>query len=174
MKIAIIGTHNSGKTTTFNLLKPHLPNFHFIPELIQNYNFRTYSYYEYMHIQEKVLAKQLARELLHSNTISDRSTIDNLAYMIYAYYKHNTPPYNLSQITSIPIVKQAIENFKTYDHLFLCDIVTSVEDENEDNIEYQDTIQNIILYLLAKHNLTYTNLTSSPKTRVQKILETIK
>ena len=170
MKISLIGTHNSGKTTTFNLLKPHLPNFHFIPELIQNYNFRTTSYYEYMHIQEKVLAKQLARELLHSNTISDRSTLDNLAYMIYAYQKHNTPPYNLSQITSIPIVKQSIKNFKTYDHLFLCDIMTSVEDGNE----HQETIQNIILYLLSKHNLSYTTLTGSPNNRIKTILETIK
>lgn len=170
MKIALIGTHNSGKTTTFNFLKPHLPNFHFIPELIQNYNFRTTSYYEYMHIQEKVLAKQLARELLHSNTISDRSTLDNLAYMILSYYKHNTPPYNLSQLTSIPIVAQAIENFKTYDHLFLCEVVMGVEDETE----HQDSIQNIILYLLSKHNLSYTTLTGSPNTRVQKILETIK
>lgn len=170
MKVALIGTHNSGKTTTFNILKPHLPDFHFIPELIQNYNFRTTSYYEYMHIQEKVLVKQLGHELLHSNTISDRSTLDNLAYMIHAYYKHNTPPYKLSQITSIPIVKQAIENFKTYDYLFLCDIMTSVEDENE----HQETIQNIILYLLSKHNLTYTNLAGSPNNRIKTIMETIK
>ena len=170
MKVALIGTHDSGKTTTFNLLKPHLPNFHFIPELIQNYNFRTTSYYEYMHIQEKVLAKQLGHELLHSNTISDRSTLDNLAYMILAYYKHNTPPYNLSQITSIPIVKQAIKNFKTYDYLFLCDIMTSVEDD----IEYQETINNIILYLLKKYQLSYFILTGLPDIRIQKILEEIR
>ena len=170
MKIALIGTHISGKTTTFNLLKPHLPNFHFIPELIQNYNFCTTSYYEYMHIQEKVLSKQLGHEILHPNTISDRSTLDNLAYMIHAYYKHNTPPYNLSQLTSIPIVKQAIENFKTYDHLFLCEVAMDVEDD----IEYQETIQNIILYLLKKHKISYTNLTGSPNNRIKTILETIK
>ena len=170
MKIALIGTHNSGKTTTLKLLKPHLSDFHFIPELIQNYNFRTSSYYEYMHIQEKVLAKQLGHELLHSNTISDRSTLDNFAYMIHAYYKHNTPPYNLSQLTSIPIVKQAIENFKTYDHLFLCEVAMGVEDENE----HQETIQNIILHLLSKHNLSYNILTGSPNNRVKSILETIK
>jgi len=170
MKIALIGTHNSGKTTTFNLIKPHLPNFHFIPELIQNYNYKTTSYYEYMHIQEKVLSKQLAHESLHSNTISDRSTLDNLAYMIYTYQKHNTPPYNLSQLTSIPIVKQAIKNFKTYDYLFLGDKTKSVEDDKK----HQETIQNIILYLLKKHNLSYIPLTGSPNTRVQTILETIK
>ena len=176
MKIALIGTHETGKTTVFKLLRPHLPTYHFIPEIIQGFNYKTESYYEYMYIQEKVLSTQMYQESQYPNVVCDRSLIDNFAYMIVSFdkYKSTNYPYakSIEVLTSrSSTVNSAIEKFNDYNHIFY---FPPFPDTNHEHKEYQEKIDHIIRFLLFKFNIQYTTLTGPPEERVEKILEYIK
>lgn len=175
MKIALIGAHKTGKTTVFELLKPHLQDFHFIPEVIQEFNYNTTSHYEYMYIQERVLSTQMHQESQHSNVVCDRSLIDNFAYMVASCYKYKPLSHQYCDIIgdltekSMTVVS-AIEKFNDYAYLFY---FPPLPDTKPKHKEYQELIDHIIKYLLYQYDIIYTTLTGTPEERVQKILQYI-
>lgn len=82
MRIAIIGTHGTGKTTLAKMLSS-IFKIPILKELARNHDIRNADPDEYVKIQKDILIEQIASERKYQNFISDRSTIDNLAYWIH-------------------------------------------------------------------------------------------
>lgn len=176
MKIAIIGTHKTGKTTTLDSLNDGFEKFHVIPEIIQDFNFQTSSFFEYMRIQEEVLLKQIVIENLYDNTISDRSTIDNLAYMVVRFMKA-FPQYDVETALrkifdlSPSVVSSAIKNFTSYNLLFYTPIEFITGSPTDNEITYQKNIDSVIKFLLKSYQLESIYLTGSTEKRKESIIE---
>ena len=115
MKIAIIGTHCSGKTTLIDMLYgiPELHEYSFFEEPV-----REVSRSRFKINKESDEAAQLAmlachlRNLAFDNFVSDRSILD-----LYVYC--TTLP-KVTQSTKDFIFKKVIDNIDRYDYLFWC------------------------------------------------------
>ena len=101
--------------------------------------------------------------------------------MIASYINHQYSNYNTALtylIQNSTLATQSIKNFSTYDYLFYCPIIMSVENDikhpSKNDTEYQKTIDQIINYLLTQYHIPHTTLIDSPEIRVQQILEEIK
>ena len=116
MRIAIIGTHCSGKTSLIHFLAGmyELKDYTFFEEPI-----REVSRARFRINKEADEASQLAmlachlRNLETPNFISDRSLLD--------LYVYATTLHNITQSTKDFIFKKTMENIDKYDYLFLCE-----------------------------------------------------
>jgi len=176
MKIALIGTHEVGKTTLLNSLEPNFTEFHFIPEIIQDFHFQTRSFFEYMSIQEEVLKKQIVLETLKENTISDRSSIDNLAYMIVEFMD-KFPQYDMEMALkkihnlSLSVISSTIANFKTYDILFYVPVEFLSRTPTKTELIYQRNVDEVIKFLIKIYKLEIFYVTGTVEERKENIIK---
>jgi nicotinamide riboside kinase len=81
MKIGIIGTHGTGKTTLCNNFVKKYPEYFLIPEIARVYGIEKIKNKTSM-IQWEMLQTQMNIESYHNNFISDRTVLD---FGIYGY-----------------------------------------------------------------------------------------
>ncbi|MFH0857239.1 MAG: ATP-binding protein [Candidatus Magasanikbacteria bacterium] len=175
MKITIIGTHSTGKTTIIeqlkNTLQIHGKEVFVIQELAREcplpINETTT-----LEAQKWILENQIQREneIDHTNRIliTDRSSLDNFAYM-YRALGENTPE---------PFEKLAVEHMSTYDFIFKTqklDIDATRDKVRSTDYEFRDTMDWLIYHLLEKHTVPYYLLRTSTDVNlhVQDICKTI-
>jgi nicotinamide riboside kinase len=164
MKIAIIGTHSTGKTSIIQSLQEHLQynnkKILILQELAREC---PYPINEKTTIkaQKWILDNQIKKEneINHTNNIliTDRASLDNFAYMYRAHKEKNLHDFE----------KKAVEHMKNYDAIFKTqklEIDAQKDKIRSTDYEFRDNIDWIILHLLEKHNIKYQQLTPSLNT----------
>ena len=158
MKIAIIGTHSTGKTTLIEniaeMLSQHGKEVLILPEYARLCPFPI-NEETTLEAQKWILLSQITEEnkIDHEGKIllTDRATIDNFAYM-----------YRIGQNDAIENFERcAVAHMKTYDFIFKTRKLNL--DAKEDGVrttdfEFRDMIDRLITHLLMKHNISYSLL----------------
>lgn len=137
MRIALVGTHNSGKTTLFNMMKRDeiFKQYHFVGELIRELNEKGFG------INENAKDDtQLALALLNFynsvnkqyrnayGQVMDRCLLDNY---IYAKYLNEQGIVSKKVVDLIkPIVEESLYHF---DFIFLCEPEFEMENDGQRN-----------------------------------------
>lgn len=153
-------------TTVAKKLSKEL-NIHMISELARKWDIEKATQTELIHIQKELLRLQIKEENHNGQFISDRSTIDNLAYWL-----HNVSPIVDKEENAI-YVKTALDNVKNYSHVFLLTPEFYPVDDGfrNTNIIYQLQIAEIINTILRLYNIPHYRLGGSVENRVQKAME---
>jgi len=158
MKIAIIGTHSTGKTTIIEtvaeMLSKQGKEVLILPEYARLCPFPI-NEETTLEAQKWILLSQITEEnkITHEGKVllTDRSTIDNFAYM-----------YRIGQSDAIENFERcAAAHMKTYDFVFKTRKLNL--DAKEDGVrttdfEFRDMIDRLITHLLMKHNIPYSLL----------------
>lgn len=173
-KIAIIGTQSSGKTTLAKELsqKLKIPLISEIARRFDRNKLSNKSSVEYLSIQKQLLELQIEEELKYQSFISDRSTIDNLAYWI-----HNCSE-TINEIENMDYVRKALSNSNKYTHIFqlIPEFYPKDDGFRETNIIYQLQIAEVINTILHLNNIQHYRLTGTKEERINnamKILDEI-
>lgn len=166
MKIAIIGSQSVGKSTLAGELSKRL-NLPLITELARRWNIEKVAQTELIHIQKELLKLQIQEENHNGQFISDRSTIDNLAYWL-----HNVSPI-VDKEENCFYIKTALDNVKNYSHIFLLTPEFYPVDDGfrNTNIIYQLQIAEVVHTILRLYNIPHYRLTGTVENRVQKAME---
>ena len=176
MKIAIIGTHSTGKTTLVQKLKNKLENLGKKVMIIQEHaRSCPFPVHEGTTIeaQKWIMHNQIDKEneVDHSDKIliTDRATIDNFAYL------HRIA----DEKTSEEYENIAFEHGKTYDHIFKTqklDIKAEDDGFRTTDDDFRNLIDNIINQFLEKNQVNFIPLqaTTDYEVHVSDILERIK
>lgn len=86
MHVAIIGSHCTGKTTLFEMLKPVFPEYTFVDEYIKTLQEMNIPFNENCNDMTQYIASDVCIDALrHENFISDRCLFDVLVYSVYLY-----------------------------------------------------------------------------------------
>lgn len=156
MKIAIIGTHFTGKTT----LVEDLHSFYSsknrdvvaISEAVRKcplpVNRETTFESQLWILMEQV--KSEIENARHEIVITDRSVIDNYAYMVYKFPEK-----------ARPLLHFVIEYAKSYDYIFkTCCHDSLISDDGFRNIDpvFRSDIEKVISGLLDSHNIGYVKI----------------
>jgi len=176
MKIAIIGTHSTGKTTLGKLLVEKLRQegfrVNYLQELARKCPFpiNEASHFE---AQKWILENQFQHEknlnLTDGILICDRATIDNFAYMKRAAKNQDLDKYE----------KLAVDHMPSYDFVFKT-IKLNITAENDGvrsvNNEFRDEIDSLISNFLHTYRINHHPLTPTTdyNTHIKHILEKIK
>lgn len=161
MKIAIIGTHSTGKTT----LIEH------IAEMFSRQGKETLLLPEYARLcpfpineettleaQKWILLSQITEEnkIFHEDKVllTDRATIDNFAYL-----------YRIEKSETIENFERcAVAHMRTYDFVFKTqklDLEAKEDGIRTTDFEFRDMIDRLITHLLKKHNIKYQLLSAT-------------
>lgn len=155
MKIAIIGTHSTGKTTIIKnlqqLLRQKGHEVTVLQELARECPLPI-NEQSSLDAQKWILLNQISREtgIDHDGSmfITDRATIDNFAYM-----------YRVASPLSIDhFERAAAEHMKSYDFVFKTRKLEAPAKEDgirTTDLEFRDMIDRLINLLLSKHNVHY-------------------
>lgn len=186
INIAVIGSHKVGKTTIYNRLERLLPpEIKCLNEIALERISDVNTFFSYMKMEEDILTQQIntlkwAKEN-EVNTFSDRSLIDNLACMIvgrespYAYALSDDSKSSLEIIKVFsPIVSEAIVHFYDYDLLFYIPIEFKFGDPTEEQILYQQDVDNVIKHLLKVYGIKHHTVKGSVAERTKFIIEMTK
>ncbi len=155
MKIAIIGTHSTGKTTIIKMLHAQLqrqgidsvvlPEFsRLCPHPINEGSTREAQAW----IQEEQIQQEAAHSHQNNVLICDRATIDNFAYMHVATQGMGIRHYEARAVAHMQSYDAV---FKTY-KLPIPAIEDGIRTINDD---FRDKIDNWIQYFLDKHSIPY-------------------
>lgn len=151
MKIGIVGTHSTGKTTLVNELSKYI-DLPIISEVARDFP-RDITDNPEREIKRQIdiaNGQTLTEGLYNDGFLSDRSSIDNSAYMINALQKYG---YYISKELYVDIISRihmSIENVKVYDYLFYIPIEFAAvsdgfRDTDEDERKDIDMIINKLL-----------------------------
>lgn len=165
-KIAIIGSQSTGKSVLGKELSKRM-NIPLITELARRWNIEKVSQIELIHIQKELLRLQIKEENNNGQFISDRSTIDNLAYWL-----HNVSPIVDKEENEI-YVNTALNNVKNYSTIFLLSPEFYPVDDGfrNTNIIYQLQIAEIINTILRLYNIPHYRLSGSVDNRVNEAMK---
>lgn len=176
MKIAIIGTHSTGKTTLVQKLKNKLKELGKEVVIIQEHSRNCpFPINEGTTIdaQKWIMQNQIDKELEidHSDKImiTDRATVDNFAYL------HRVA----DEATSREYEKIAFDHSHTYDLIFKTqklDIAAVADGIRTTDEEFRNLIDNLINHFLQKNQVNYIPLqaTTDYEVHVGDILERIR
>lgn len=175
MKIAIIGTHSTGKTTLMEhlhtTLRANKKHVDIVPEFARLCPFPI-NESTTREAQTWILEQQMLHEYLEHDEdtflLCDRATIDNFAYMYRATNGQQTEGYEAL----------AVDHMSTYNYVFKTtklDIDPVYDKIRSTDGTFRQEIDNIIHMLLAKHAIPYHLLpaTTHIDTHIKYILDTI-
>lgn len=165
-KIAIIGSQSTGKSTLGYQLSKKM-DIPLITEIARKWDIEKATQTELIHIQKELLKLQIQEEKHNGQFISDRSTIDNLAYWL-----HNVSPIVDKEDNKL-YIKTALDNVKNYSTIFLLspEFYPVNDGFRNTDIVYQMRIDAIIQAILHMYCIKYYKLTGSVENRVQKAIE---
>lgn len=178
MKIALIGSHNTGKTTVFEMLKQNkdLAHYYFAPEPtheIVDYDFKINA--ESTDCSQLAMLSIYMENMLPQNSIQDRCILDNYVYALYLHRKGI-----ISNNVVKFIWKKVLNHVKEYDYFFYFPIKFPLQDNNfrSVNKEFQEEIDKIFRYVLftLKEKFQLDNiyfLEGDSKQRLETILNVI-
>lgn len=178
MRIALIGSHNTGKTTVFEMLKQNkdLAHYYFAPEPtyeIVDYDFKINA--ESTDCSQLAMLSIYMENILPQNSIQDRCILDNYVYALYLYRKGI-----ISNNVVKFIWKKVLNHVKEYDCFFYFPIKFPLQDNNfrSMNKEFQEEIDKIFRYVLftLKEKFQLDNiyfLEGDSKQRLEMILNVI-
>ena len=189
INIAIIGSHKVGKTSVFEeILKGGLPpdhNIEFFNEIAQEKISEADTFFKYMAMQEDILTYQIkvlkwAKENKVS-TLSDRSLIDNLAYMNvgryspYSYALSGDAKSSRDILKDLsPVVTEAIAHFYDYDLIIYIPIEFKLGNPTKEQISYQESVDGVIKRLLEIYGIKHYTIKGSVEERKILAMEKIK
>lgn len=152
MKIAIVGSHCTGKTTLINKLQaePELYDYSFYPEAIREISRLGFPYNE--KADDCSQLAMCALHLLHlkdENMVTDRCLLDNY---IYAYML-KAQGSNISQTCLDTLQSYFIENINNYDIYAFCPVKFKMKEDGFriTNKKFQEEISEEILQTLIKY-----------------------
>ena len=128
MRVALIGSHNTGKTTVFEMLKQNkdLSHYYFAPEPtheIVDCDFKINA--ESTDCSQLAMLSIYMENMLPQNSIQDRCILDNYVYAAYL---------NRKGIISNNVVrfiwKKVLNHVKEYDYFFYFPIKFPLQDNN--------------------------------------------
>lgn len=170
LKIAVIGSQCTGKSCLSEVLSEKL-NLPLITEVARNFKKEQLNSdnLEYLKIQKQILELQLYNEGLHSSFISDRSTIDNLAYYL------NGCAFNTTYEENCIYFEKSLSNVENYTHIFYLKPEFEIVSDNFRSCdkEYQKDIDYIIGMILYMFNIKHHMLSGSIEARLGKAMEII-
>lgn len=168
MKIAIVGSHWTWKSTLLEYQQTGLPKIKEVARDIVRSLWKKpqdMSMKELIDFQTQIYEEQIKQENMHKSFISDRWIYDNLAYA-----KNVAEPlYDL-------LSKRAKEHHKWYDYVFYTPIEFELEDDNVrfTDLDFQRHIDESILSILDVFNVDYYNLSGSVDERLETMDRIIK
>jgi len=188
MDVVIIGSHKIGKTTVFRAVKEAISSdykIQFFNEDAQKVISEVDSFFSYMNMQEQILIRQIRSlnwtQKYGFNSVSDRSIIDNLAYMIvgrespYLYAFPGDIRANIDELEKLsPIVPEVINRIYDYDLVFYIPIEFKLGNPTKEQILYQHTVNDVIKHLLKIYDNKHYTVTGSVEERRDTILDKIK
>ena len=175
MKIAIIGTHSTGKSTLIEKLKSALKKtgkqILVVQEMARDCPL-TINEKTNLKAQKWIMHNQIKKELAvdHTNKIliTDRATIDNFAYL-----------YRVADETTRKIYEKiAFDHSRTYDFIFKTkrlDIKAKADGVRATDENFRKFIDDTIYSFLKKHQINFVELTPTVnyKTHIQNIQKII-
>ena len=167
MKVAICGTHCSGKSTLVNQLKNKL-NHPIIQEIAGNY---TEKQRKDLLTQFNILSDQIKVEQTMKKFISDRSVIDNLSYIKFHSLKNNIPEvYEVAKsIINLYLITHP------YDAIFFIGEYFPLVDDGIRNLDINQqefifkTLSEIAPTLCKDHNIPIIYITGTTQERSEEI-----
>lgn len=165
-KIAIIGSQSVGKSTLARELSNRLDT-PLITELARKWDIEKATQTELIDIQKNLLNLQIEEERKHEQFVSDRSTIDNMAYWL-----HNVSPIVDREENEI-YVNTALDNVKNYSSIFLLspEFYPVNDGFRSTNLIYQLQIHEVIVTILNIFNVPHIKLKGSVENRVGKAMK---
>ncbi len=138
-----------------------------ITEIARRWNIKKATQTELIHIQKELLKLQIQEENYNGQFISDRSTIDNLAYWL-----HNVSPIVDIEENSL-YVKTALENVKKYSYIFLLTPEFYPVDDGfrSTDVVYQMRIDATIQTILHLYNISHYRLSGTVANRVKEAMK---
>src|SRR5574344_1654598 len=166
MKIVLIGSHGTGKTSILDELKKEHPNTFIITEVVRELHKKGINISENGNNKSQYVIFNTYQELFEQNKnyISDRGLVDTLAYDRYLY-KHK----KISQIVLLNH-QQALRRFlkKNPDviHIYFPIEFDLVDDGvRSTNKEFQKEIDNYVVDILNEYNINYIKVSGSVEER---------
>lgn len=177
MKIAIIGSHCTGKTTLVNKLQaiPELYDYDFYPESIREISRLGFPYNENAgdSSQLAILALHLLH-LTHDNMITDRSLLDNYVYAKVLREMGS----NISSYCVDILKKYFLDNIERYDIYAFCPIKFELKADGfrDTNKKFQEAISDEMLKMLIEYvpEDRYLLLMGETPERLEQLLEFMK
>ena len=178
MRVALIGSHNTGKTTVFEMLKRNkdLAHYYFAPEPtheIVDCDFKINA--ESTDCSQLAMLSIYMENMLPQNSIQDRCILDNYVYALYLH-RNGIISNNVVRF----IWKKVLNHIKEYDYFFYFPIKFPLQDNNfrSVNKEFQEEIDKIFRYVLftLKEKFQLDNiyfLEGDSKQRLETILNVI-
>lgn len=177
MKIALVGTHNSGKTTLFNLLKKEeaFKGYSFVPELVRELKTKGFGINESAK-DDTQLALALLQNYYTTNEfflVMDRCILDTYIYAQYLAKRGIV----INKV--VKVLSEVLElSLREFDYIFICSPEFEFENDGQrdTNKEFQEEIHTLFLDYAIKHNTEKPKiriLTGNSQERLEKIKETI-
>lgn len=182
IKIALVGTHNTGKTTLFKLMKNDklFSGYYFVPEQVRELHKKGYGINENA---DDVTQLAIALEnqyyslldktpLTHEGIIFDRCILDNY---IYAKYLNNKSIISDKVLNTLKETLDRTLPFIQYIFLLRPEFDMESDEERSTNKDFQLTIDNMFKEFLEenRHKYYYRELFGSSKERLEAIKEII-
>lgn len=173
LRIALIGSHGTGKTSVVEELV-RITKLPIIEEIARNYDMNTSNVDKYKHYQKQLLLEQIRTEtsliLSKGNFISDRSSIDNMAYF-WLKCKSNATKQEMVRYGQI-----AIHNSLRYSHLFYVPIEIPLPTDDGFRFEdeaFQRDIDSKINEIISKFGVGVITIRGTLDERVKTVLEAV-
>lgn len=169
MKIAITGAQGVGKSTLASAISEQL-NLPLITEGARKYEIPDTYCDQLLTVQKSILNDQIKLEKdytdIYGSFVSDRSTIDNMAYWLNNCLGH-------SANNDADYIYKCRCNLQTYTHIFYVPIEIELVDDGFRNLDkrYQKLIDDKIIQILNRYSVKYYTITGTLEDRVQKILK---
>lgn len=165
-KIAIIGSQSTGKSVLAKELSDRL-KIPLITEIARRWDIEKATQTELIDIQKEVLKLQIEEERKYEQFISDRSTIDNLAYWL-----HNVANI-VSHEENFQYKNKALSNVEWYSHIFLLipEFYPVYDGFRNTDVIYQMRIDAIIHVILKLYEIRHYRLSGTVENRVKEAMK---
>lgn len=169
MRIAIVGSHSTGKTTLLRLLSERL-EISTLSEVAREMIAESDKLPHHMTAAERgdfqmgILREQIRRELASESFLSDRSVFDAVAYAF------DTPSYedlhSVAEEHAVP---------RPYDRIFFLPVEFPLEgdDIRSQDEDYRLAIETELLKILERTGTPYVRITGTPEARLSACLESL-
>lgn len=149
-KIGITGSHGTGKTTLAKKFSEEF-NLPLISEVARKYDIPNTNIEAYCKIQKRLLFNQIEKEAEYQSFVSDRTTIDNLAYWITLCSA------NALESDNRIYISETRQHIITYDKIYYVPIRFEIKDDNFRFVSksFQQTIDDVIRTILLVWNIEY-------------------
>ena len=176
MRIALIGSHNTGKTTVFKMLKEHYgEQFTYQEEpirIIKDYNYNINE--QANDTAQLALSTLYMSSLIPDNSILDRSILDNYVYALYLNGKHIVGANTVNFLFDL-----CLKYVNMYDILFYFPVEFDIKDDGfrSTDKQFQKDIDTLYRFVIRDFQIRYIGnfifLSGSSKTRFNTILKEV-